>query len=342
MGGPFNSSDEQKELNEILKAGAKEAEKRETRRARRSRALEEDDSDEFDPEGSEVQWATADGRFFIPASDTVPKLPPGCYEIQFRPEGGIVFIDIPIKTGELVRFPDANSDKVIEEIRKFWKLRSKFKEHNLLFKRGICLWGPPGSGKSSTIQFVMRDLIEQGGICIKFTDPRSFTVGMRTLRRIEKKTRVIVIMEDIDAILETYNESDVLNLLDGIDFIEDVVFLATTNYPEKLGERVINRPSRFDKRFKIGFPNAESRKLYFEHLFKGVDLKAINVEIDKWVEDTEDFSVAHMQELFIAVHVLGEDYTTALETLTEMQRPISSDHDDDSDFGFGNKKKKKK
>lgn len=334
------SSEDQKELNEILKLGAKDAAKRDARLGRRRR--NDDDEDDLDFDGDEVQWASSDGRFFVPATETYDKLIPGCYEIVFRPEGGIAFVNVPVKTQELIRFEDANSDKVINEIRKFWKLKPNFKKHGIAFKRGIILWGPPGSGKSCTIQFVMRDLIESGGICIKFTDPRAFTIGMRTLRRIEKKRPIVAVMEDIDAILEIYNESDVLNLLDGIDLVEDVVFLATTNYPEKLGERVINRPSRFDKRFKIGYPNAESRKIYFEHLFKNVDVKEAGIDIDKWVEDTEEFSVAHMQELFIAVHLLGDKYEEALETLTEMQRPISSDHDEDSDFGFGNKKKKKK
>ena len=58
----------------------------------------------------------------------------------------------------------------------------------------------------------------------------------------------------------------------------------TTNYPEKLGARIINRPSRFDKRFKIDLPNAESRKIYFEYLINGKDLKDIGKEWEKVIK----------------------------------------------------------
>ncbi|MFK5088309.1 AAA family ATPase, partial [Klebsiella pneumoniae] len=78
-------------------------------------------------------------------------------------------------------------------------------------------------------------------------------------------------MEDIDATLEIYNESTVINLLDGVDRVDKIVFLATTNYPEKLGTRIMNRPSRFDKRFKVGYPTDNTRKIYLEHLIQDED-----------------------------------------------------------------------
>ena len=144
---------------------------------------------------------------------------------------------------------------------------------------------------------------------------------------------------DIDAILEMYNESEVLNLLDGLDQVENIVSLATTNYPERLGARVINRPSRFDKRFKIPYPSAEARRVYFEKLFKDVDIKESGIDLDKWVEDTENFSIAHMKELFVAVFILGDDYDHAIETLESMSEKISSDQDSsEMPIGFGGKK----
>jgi hypothetical protein len=44
-----------------------------------------------------------------------------------------------------------------------------------------------------------------------------------------------------------------------------------------------------------------------------------------------------MKELFVAVHILGDDYKHAIKTLQSMSEKISSDQDSDSDFGFGNK-----
>lgn len=288
-----------------------------------------DDNDEFVK--SYVHWTTADGRVFIPAAKTTPKLTPGVYEIDSSQSVGIYFERIPVKTEGLVRFPDTNSDKVVAEIQRFWEREAIFDEYGLTYKRGILLYGPPGSGKSCTIQLIMEDVVNREGIVIKFTDPYMFIDGMRILRQIQPDTPVVTIMEDIDSTLELYNESEILNILDGVNEVRKVVFLATTNYPEKLGARIVNRPSRFDKRFRIGYASAESRRIYFKHLIK--ERESVDIDIEKWVRDTDDMSVAHLKELFVAVVILGDPYENALETLKSMKEYLE-DKEYDSQMGF--------
>jgi GTPase SAR1 family protein len=291
-----------------------------------------------------VQWTTSDNKRFVPASRTADKLVPAVYEIQHSNTIGIFFEQIPVLTQNLIRFPQTNIDRVLTEIQKFWERGDRFQKYKLPHKRGIMLWGPPGSGKSCTIQLIMRDVVDRGGICVRFGHPHLFIEGMRTMREIEPDTPIVVLMEDIDSTLEMYSESDVLNILDGVNQIDKAVFLATTNYPERLGPRIINRPSRFDKRFKIGHPDDESRRIYFNHLIGEENIKALEIQIDKWVEDTEGFSLAHLKELFVAVVILGDNYEDAVETLTEMKEEnISSDHDRERSMGFaGNKKARKR
>lgn len=546
--------------------------------------------------GNLVQWTTADDKIFVPASHTRPGLVPGVFEIQHSPSIGLYFHRIPVKTEGLIRFPQTNSERVVREIQNFWEKENIFREFHLAYKRGIILWGPPGSGKSSTIQLIMKDVVDRHGVVIKFTNPGLFMEGMRIFREIEFKTPIVILMEDIDSILEVFSESDVLNILDGVDQIEKAVFLAcpspdhlilksnltwvradslspgdeliafddelkegkgrkfrtslvnscpivqkprykvttsegvvvvsehhpflvklgnrphkwrkvedlrpgnrivcvgrpwqidetreggylagqydgegtlnitykeesgshgfrvnwvqavgsvaqyvesllrqrgynvavytsqpkgkgkhgkykkkvslnirggrwenlkllgslrplrllshprlqdawqgctlhtteysrvvavepigvgpvvaldtttktfigegmlqhnTTNYPERLGARILNRPSRFDKRFKIDHPNAESRMLYFKHLLGTRVPKDLNVNLEKWVKDTDKFSIAHLKELFVAVVILGDDYAEAIETLESMKEVISSEDDRDKMMGFG-------
>lgn len=193
------------------------------------------------------------------------------------------------------------------------------------------------SGKSCTVQLIIKDVIDREGIVIKFNHPGLFVAGVRALREIQPETPVVVIMEDIDAILENYCESNVLNILDGCEQIDKMVFLATTNYPERLGARIINRPSRFDKRFKIGHPNAESRRLYFESLMKG-NMRDLDVDLEEWIRDTKGFSLAHLKELFVAVCILGDDYKATIRTLESMKEKVSSDDDMGTHVGFNVKK----
>jgi SpoVK/Ycf46/Vps4 family AAA+-type ATPase len=180
----------------------------------------------------------------------------------------------------------------------------------------------------------MSDVIKRGGIVVKFDNPNNFPEGIRMFREIQPGTPVVVLMEDIEAIIEYWSESEVLNILDGVNRVDKVVFLATTNYPEKLGGRIVNRPSRFDKRFKVGHPSEASRKVYLEHLV-AVGGKKLKIDIKKWVKDTENMSISHIKELFTAVMIIGDRYEDAITTLQSMkEEKPSSDDDKLTKLGF--------
>ena len=304
-----------------------------------------EDSEHIDPDDvgrfikSYVHWTSHDGRIFIPAAKTTKKLTPGVYEIDNSQSVGLYFEKIPIKTEGLIRFPDTNSDRVVNEISRFWEREEIFDEYGLAYKRGILLFGPPGSGKSCTIQLIMEDVVKRNGIVVKFTDPYIFIDGMRVLRQIQPETPVVTIMEDIDSTLEMFNESEILNILDGVNDVRKVVFLATTNYPEKLGARIVNRPSRFDKRFRIGYPSEESRAIYFKHLISDKSPESLGIDLDRWIADTDEFSIAHLKELFVAVVILGDPYDEAIKTLKKMTE-VLEDKDYDTEMGFQTAKAK--
>ena len=175
------------------------------------------------------QFTTNDYKRFYPAFSTVPVLVPGIYDIEIDSMKGLYFHKIDVKTDGLIRFPETNSEKVIEEISKFWEREDIFNKYKLNYKRGIFLYGPAGSGKSSTIQLICEDVIKREGVVFKFSNPGLFCDGIRTFREIQPKTPVVVLMEDIDSIIDCNNESEILNILDGVDQVEKVVYLATTN-----------------------------------------------------------------------------------------------------------------
>lgn len=271
------------------------------------------------------QWTTGDNKNYMPAGEVVKEIPAGYYQICNSMAHGTYFSKKDTKQESLIRFPDASTDLVIEEIEKFWALENRFREENLPYKRGIMMYGPPGSGKTCTLRIVAENLIkEHNGMVVDFPGIGLFKEGYEILRSIHKSMPLIVFMEDVDSILSEYNSSETLNLLDGMYNMDKIIFVATTNYPEKLGSRVMNRPSRFDKKIFVGMPSEEARKIYIESKLKNKDEKIVS----RWVEDTDGFSIAHIKELFIATEVLGEDYDSAVKVLSNMKNtPISNSFD---------------
>jgi hypothetical protein len=275
-----------------------------------------------------VQWSTPDQRRFVPATKAQTLLPAGVYEIQYDPSHGVYFERLPVQSAGLLRFPNSSSDQVLCEIQSFWSKEELFRVHGLPYKRGILLWGPPGNGKSCLIRLILDDLVGRAGLAFRFAAPPLFKTGMRAFREIQPDTPVVVLMEDFDTIVAVYPESEVLDLLDGMAQVHKTVFLATTNYPERLSPRILNRPSRFDRRFKIDYPDADARRKYLHHLAAQRKGAEAGFALDQWVHDTERCSLAHLKELFVAVAVLGNDYAEAVKKLRSMGESISSEDDD--------------
>ena len=161
-----------------------------------------DEESELDLVGLK-QFTTGDGAKFFPAGATIDILPPGIYEILVDNMKGIYFQKINVKTDGLIKFSETNSERVIEEISKFWDREQNFKKYKLNYKRGIFLFGPAGSGKSSTIQLVCSDVINRQGVVFKFGSPGLFCDGVRIFREIQPQTPIVVLMEDIDSILDS-------------------------------------------------------------------------------------------------------------------------------------------
>lgn len=269
-------------------------------------------------------WATENGEFWG-SPKTTKKISPGIYTITHDYNRGVVFTLLDVKSEPLMRFVGHASDLVIREIRDFWERKELFRKFNILFKRGIFIYGPPGTGKTCALKILMNDVVEAGGIAVKW--PRSadmFVAGMRLLRKLQPETPVVVVMEDLDAILENENRSKVLNILDGVESIDNVVYLATTNYPEKFEARIIDRPSRFDKRFEITYPDSDVRAAYIQQLL-GDQSEAI--DLDQWVASTKGFSIAHIKELFVSVVLLGNDLEGEVKRLRSMASSIEATED---------------
>jgi SpoVK/Ycf46/Vps4 family AAA+-type ATPase len=271
-----------------------------------------------------VCWSILGNGEYMPSFATTPRVPPGFYEIQYsHTRGANILVSKTVNSDELYKLPSKEIVEIIRDIENFWKNSEKYNRYNFVHKRGILLYGEPGCGKSGIIQLCTKHLIdEMDGIVINITDSDAvhrYSDFIDSFRKIEKDRPLIVIMEDIDSIAgeSRHDTSMLLNILDGVKQIDNVVYIATTNYPERLEERITNRPSRFDRRYEVKMPDDEVRRSYLISKLTKEDLE--NIEIEEWIEHTKGMSLAHMRELVISVIAMNNTFEETVERLVGLK-----------------------
>jgi ATP-dependent 26S proteasome regulatory subunit len=288
--------------------------------------IREELNHELEPQDLTVPccWSTLKNDEFAPAYVTVDQVPAGVYELDYNTSiGSHTLKKQPFKTDELYQLPSPEIIDILKDIESFWNKTDVYRKYNFVHKRGILMYGEPGCGKSGIIQILANKLMELDGIVINIksqNDIDHFIDFMPTFRKIEPNRPLVVILEDIDALAgeDRYHTSQLLNILDGVKQIEGVVYIATTNYPEKLQERLTNRPSRFDRRYKIDLPNVEIRHSYITNKLNEEDLAKI--DIDEWVKRTDGMSLSHLKEVVISVVVMGRTFEETMDSLEELKK----------------------
>jgi SpoVK/Ycf46/Vps4 family AAA+-type ATPase len=281
----------------------------------RNRAVEADGED-FEVDVKAMRhWA-------IPATDTFAPAPqiqnrglaPGAYKVLTTMQGAML-LACDLKTDMLYDLPDTAAEGVLTSIRTFWAREAAFRALGVLYKRGILLYGAPGGGKTATVMSLATQLIAEGGLVVLGEYNSSLlTTGLTMIRKIEPNRPIIAILED----LETYarmDENALLALLDGEAQIDRIVFLATTNNPGKIPERLLARPSRFDEVTEVGMPSRAARLAYLTALTKGHVPEA---DLIAMADATDGLPVAHLRELVVAVFCLEQPLDKVIARLHGM------------------------
>ena len=102
--------------------------------------------------------------------------------------------------------------------------------------------------------------------------------------------------------LTSQNRSFFLNELDGFAANTGIVALATTNHPERLDPAILDRPSRFDRKYPFDLPELAERKAYIAMWNASLQpaVRLSDESVHKLSELTEGFSFAYLKELFLS------------------------------------------
>jgi transitional endoplasmic reticulum ATPase len=194
-----------------------------------------------------------------------------------------------------------------------WPLKypDLFKQMGARPPKGILLGGPPGTGKT----LLAKALASQSGInfiSVKGPAVLSKWVGEseKAVREVFRKARqaspCIVFFDEIDALAPARGSghdssvtdrviSQLLTELDGIEELQGVIVLASTNRPE-LVDPALLRPGRFDIRIELPLPDDRARQEIFAIHTRRTPL-AEDVDLDDMARQTEGLVGADIEAI---------------------------------------------
>jgi len=191
-----------------------------------------------------------------------------------------------------------------EDLEQFFATRDTYETYKIPWKRGILLVGPPGNGKTHAVKAIINTI---GQPCLYVKSVRAeHSTDEDNIRAVFERARktapCILVLEDLDSLLTPQNRSFFLNELDGFAANIGIVTLATTNHPERLDPSILDRPSRFDRKYPFDLPEQPERMAYVS-LWNTTLQEALRISdpaILQLSEATGGFSFAYLKELFLS------------------------------------------
>jgi transitional endoplasmic reticulum ATPase len=216
-----------------------------------------------------------------------------------------VFVEVPDVTWNDVGGLGETKDRLRETIQ--WPLNypEVFESMDLDAAKGVLMYGPPGTGKTLLAKAVANEA-ESNFISIKGPELLNKYVGEseKGVREVFEKARsnapTVIFFDEIDAIAGQRGRnmgdsgvgervvSQLLTELDGLEELEDVVVVATTNRPDLIDSALL-RPGRLDRHVHVPVPDEEARRAVFavhsrdKPLADDVDLDDLAAKTDGYV-----------------------------------------------------------
>ncbi len=215
-----------------------------------------------------------------------------------------LFKAIQTATFENLILAGSLKEEIRDDLARFFHTRETYEAHGVPWKRGILFVGPPGNGKTHAVKALI-NFIKKPCLYVKSFQSEHGTEHQcirDVFSRARKSAPCILVLEDLDSLINEGNRSFFLNELDGFAANSGVVALATTNHPERLDVSILDRPSRFDRKYHFDLPAAEERLSYVRLWSKslGDALRPTEAGLALVVASSDGFSFAYLKELFLS------------------------------------------
>lgn len=188
------------------------------------------------------------------------------------------------------------------DFQSFLSAKDAYAKHGIAWKRGALFVGAPGNGKTHTVKALVREL---GIPCLyvktfvsRFANPQMAIHQVFQLAR--DRAPCALVLEDLDSLLAEDTRAFFLNELDGFHDNEGLITIASTNHPERLDAAILERPSRFDRKYHFKLPATAERQRYVDYWNAKleVEMRLDDAQRASVVEKTDGFSFAYLKELY--------------------------------------------
>jgi cell division protease FtsH len=247
--------------------------------------------------------------------------------------GPLRFHERPVLARTDVVLPDDVLASVERQVVGVARYRERLRAAGHPLKRGVLLFGPPGTGKTHTVRYLISQLPE-------FTVVLLSGLGLRFVQEACALARLVpptlVVLEDVDLVAESRSERpgldnpllfQVLNEMDGLAGDADVAFLLTTNRVDLLEPALAQRPGRVDLAVEVPLPDAAGRRALLELYGRG--LRLTPDEAAEIVANTEGVTASFFAELARRAELLAanDDAEATFEaTANHVHRALTELH----------------
>lgn len=235
-----------------------------------------------------------------------------------------------------VILPDGLLERIERQVSGIAEQREFLRAHHQHLKRGVLLFGPPGTGKTHVINYLLGRLPDFTVVLVSGTAVDKIAQACDIARKLAP---ALVIVEDVDLIAEDRGARggshplllQLLNELDGVGNDVDVAFILTTNQIEVLERALAARPGRVDLAVEVPLPDKAGRRRLFR-LYAGglgLDPEVLDGFADRCDGVTASFAKEATRRATLIAGVRGatsveeRDFTQSLDELLSQRDDLT-------------------
>lgn len=210
------------------------------------------------------------------------------------------FVDVPRVSREELILPDEVLAPIERHAVRFSGQSARLTSMGQHLRRGILLYGAPGTGKTQTIRYLLSQPPARTTFLVTGLQLGFLRVVCQLATNLQPAT---IVIEDVDLIAKSREGEqgggallyELLNEMDGLPRDADVLFVLSTNLAKALEPALVARPGRIDLAVELPLPDAACRRRLFALYTRGLHLDL--PDLDVWVQRTSGASGAFIREL---------------------------------------------